>query len=44
VGRLMGFGDVIVSAHSTENKIRMIGVKHPEKLLSAIQNVIKEKV
>jgi membrane protein YdbS with pleckstrin-like domain len=44
VGRLLGFGDVIISAHSSENRVKMVGVKHPEKLLSAIESVIKEKV
>jgi len=41
IGRLLNFGDVIVSSHSAEHKIKFIGVKHPEKLLKIIESMTK---
>lgn len=44
IGRVLGFGDVIITAYSGGANINLKGVKHPEKIMKSIENMIKRKV
>ena len=44
IGRILGFGDVIITAYSGGGKLNLKGVKHPEKIMGSIENMIKRKV
>lgn len=41
IGRMFGFGDIIVNSFSGANKISLKGIKHPEKILSLMEENIK---
>ncbi len=42
IGRILGFGDLIVNSFSGGNKINFQGIKHPETILSIIEQNIKK--
>lgn len=43
IGRIFGYGNVLVNSFSGENKIILKGIKHPEKTFKFIEKKIQEK-
>jgi len=43
IGRIFGFGSVIVNSFSGENKISLKGIKYPEKTFKLIEKKIQER-
>lgn len=43
IGRIFGYGNVLVNSFSGENRITLRGIKHPEKTFKVIEKKIQER-
>ena len=43
IGRIFGYGNVLINSFSGENKITLRGIKHPEKTFKFIEKKIQER-
>jgi uncharacterized membrane protein YdbT with pleckstrin-like domain len=41
IGRILGFGDIVVNSFSGNESIILKGIKHPEKILKVIESMAK---
>jgi hypothetical protein len=43
IGRMIGYGNVLINSFSGENRIILKGIKHPEKTFKFIEKRIQER-